>query len=373
MEPAEGNNESIMITEGIHEIENKSMNGQYVHGSPEDIAARKAWAVEVAKKKLAPAMFGWDSAIDDEPEVVFIGNTPIGSISNISLWLGLRKAGKSTVLALMCGDRTGTFRLSLPAGKNLILIADTEQSGKYIRKLQNRIVQLYGSQPTNIIFLKLRGYSKKERLDLIKSALDAYLEIGLVIIDNIADVVDNFNDLEDADRNSTQTIQWAQHYKVHIAGILHLNKGNGLSKGHIGSSWEQRAETIVKIKKDEQQNAVIVEADATRDKPFEPFTFYFDETGMPVIQDAGTTKANKKAAKGKADPWEFTILTHTNVLDEVYKNASEYGYMELWKAVQNIAQRHDIKLGNNSAIAWVTYYKTEGLVIQNKGRKYVRK
>lgn len=325
------------------------------------------------RERLNSALFGWDDEIESEPDVIFINNCPIASLGNISLGLGVKKSGKSTFQALLLGDRSGVVKISLPCGRNNIVYADNEQSGKYIRKLQDRIVQLYGSQPGNIQFLKLRKYSKKERLELIRLSLECIPDVGLLIIDNIKDVCADFNDLNEADKLSTLLIQWAQKYNIHIMCVLHLNKGNGLSRGHLGSELENKAETVLKIRKDEQQNLVYVEPEATRGKPFEKFAFYFDENGIPIIQSVEALQATKKAAKGKVDPWEYNILTHTNLLEEVFKKSSEYGYAEMWQAIKNIAQRHSIYLGNNTAISWLTYYKTEGLVGQNERRKYVRK
>lgn len=362
------------LTDEMSRYENRvPEEDRFFPGSPEQQEKDKKNDLERNQRRLQEALFTWDSEVENEPDVAFINNTPTCSLTNLSLSLALRKAGKSTVISLFIGDRTNVFRISLPSGKEGITIADTEQSGKFIRKMQERISHLYGSRPGHVQFLRLRKYGKKDRLDLIKLAIECTPNIGMLIIDNIKDVCQDFNDPVEADRVATMLIQWAQQYNIHIMCVLHLNKGNGLSRGHLGSELENKAETVFKIRKDDQQNMVYVEPEATRGQPFEKVGFYFDQQGMPIIQTAEAMMAKKQDSKVRVDPWEFSSLTHENLLDEVFKNSDSYGYAEMWKAIKTIAQRHSIILGNNKATEWLTYYKTEGMVIQNESRKYIKK
>jgi hypothetical protein len=363
----------MSLTDELKKYENGPENKPYFPGSPEHKAEVKARELDRKRKRLTEALFTWESEVENEPDIAFINNTPTCSLTNLSLSLALRKAGKSTVISLFVGDRSNVFRISLPSGKDNIMIVDTEQSGKFIRKMQDRISHLYGSKPRHVQFLRLRKYSKKERMEFIKLAIECTPNMGMLIIDNIKDVCQDFNDPAEADKVATLLIQWAQEYNIHIMCVLHLNKGNGLSRGHLGSELENKAETVFKIRKDDQQNLVIVEPEATRGAPFEPVGFFFDNDGMPVIQTAEAMLARKQDSKIKVDPWQFSAITHENILDEVFKKADAYGYEEMWKAIKNIAQRHSISLGNNKATEWLTYYKTEGLVKQNEKRKYIKK
>lgn len=361
------------LTDQIRDFENRPADKPYFPGSDEERAESRLRELERKQKRLQEVLFTWDTEVENEPDVAFINNTPTCSLTNISLSLALRKAGKSTVISLFIGDRSNTFRISLPVGKEKIIIGDTEQSGKFIRKMQDRIAHLYGGKPGHVAFLRLRKYSKKERMEYIKLAIECTPDLGMLIIDNIKDVCGDFNDPNEADKIATTLIQWAQQYNIHIMCVLHLNKGNGLSRGHLGSELENKAETIFKIRKDEQQNLVYVEPEATRGAPFDKVGFYFDDQGIPVIQTAEAMLAKKQDSKVKVEPWEFSAITHENLLDEVFKNSDTYGYAEMWKAIKNIAQRHSINLGNNKATEWLTYYKTEGLVKQNENRKYIKK
>lgn len=361
------------LTDEMGRIERAPIEGRFFPGSPEQIAKDKLSEMDRKLQRLSEALFTWDTEVENEPDIAFINNTPTCSLTNISLSLALRKAGKSTVISLFVGDRSNSFRISLPAGKEKIIIGDTEQSGKFIRKMQDRIVHLYGGQPGHVSFLRLRKYSKKERMEYIKLAIECTPDLGMLIIDNIKDVCQDFNDPGEADKVATMLIQWAQQYNIHIMCVLHLNKGNGLSRGHLGSELENKAETVFKIRKDEQQNLVFVEPEATRGAPFDKVGFYFDEQGLPVIQTAEAMLAKKQDSKVKVEPWEFSVITHENLLEEVFKNSDAYGYAEMWKAIKSIAQKHSINLGNNKATEWLTYYKTEGLVKQNENRKYIKK
>lgn len=315
-------------------------------------------------------IFGFDAPIEDESVILSIQETPICSVKNISLLLGLRKNGKSTVLSLLLGDNNGTIQRTPPPGKEMILVVDTEQSGKYLRKLQDRIVRCLGRTPDSIMFLKVRALNKRERLELIRLTLDTYPQIGLVIIDNIKDVCGDFNDQSEADRIATMLVQWSNDYNLHILNVLHLNKGNGLSRGHLGSELENKAETILKVRKDDQNELVIVEPEATRDKPFEKFGFYFDESGFPVIQKLDS--AERKPGKRTRDAYSQSPAVLSGIIDAIFAASNDYTYDGLWRAIKNAGNKYSLNLGDNTAKDWLTYYKQEGMIMQNERKRYVR-
>ncbi len=340
------------------------------HFFPETAEQRRQQEREQNLKKIAEVTLGWNDLVEDEISILSFLNTSVANLKNLSLLLGIKKAGKSSLLSLILGDRTGIAQRSLPSNKSHILFCDLEQSGKYLRKLQDRVYNLSGDKPATMTFLKLRGKSKKERLELIKLGISLDPEIGLVIIDNIKDLCHDFNDLNEADKVATMLVHWAQDFNIHIMCVLHLNKGNGLSRGHLGSELENKAETVIKVRRDEQNNCVIVEPEATRDKPFEKFSFYYDEAGLPIVQRMDSI--GTKVTKGSKEPFAHSELVHLNILDDVFKISKEYGYEQLWKAIKNSANRYSLNLGDNTAKDWLSYYKQEGLVSYNDKRKYVR-
>lgn len=337
-----------------------------VHRDSQDDADRLA----AISKRLEDATFGFESPVEEEVDVIYINDTTIASLTNISLVLGLRKGGKSSFLSLVLGDRNGVIKTQLPQGKHLTIFADNEQSGKYLRVLQNRITKLNGARPEDIRFLKLREYSRGERLEIIKHCLDVTPEAGLLIIDNVKDICPDFNDPAEADKIVTTLIQWAQKFHVHIMCVLHLNKGNGLSRGHLGSELENKAETVIKIRKDDQAQAVFVEPEATRNKPFGPVSFVYHEDGTPTFCE-GLAVSPASKSKSRKEPTDFETRIHSNLLDDVFQNSGTFKYEPLWRTIKAAALRYSITLGDNSAKQWLTHYKHVGMIVV-QGKEYSR-
>lgn len=328
----------------------------------------KGAKLEELTNNLRQAIFRRDTPIEEEVEVIYFNGEPVASLSNFSLALGHRKAGKSSFLSLLLGDRSVVVNMDLPEGKHVAILADTEQSGKYLRNMQYRIEQLHGSWPDGIVFLQLREYSPQHRFEIIQLCIETEPNAGLLIIDNLKDICPDFNDPAEADRVIGTLIRWAQVYNIHVMAALHLNKGNGMSRGHLGTEGENKAETIFHIRKDGDR--VIIEPMATRGKPFDPFSFRFREDGSLAIDDPGCTKLIATKVKPKRNPTDFEVSFHEGLLVDIFENVESYGYTEMWRTIKMVAQKYSVEIGDNLAKDWLSHYKKEGMVVQ-VGKRYV--
>ena len=45
-------------------------------------------------------------------------------------------------------------------------------------------------------------------------------------------------------------MQWTSERGIHIQTVLHLNKGDDNSRGHIGTELNNKAETVLQVTKD---------------------------------------------------------------------------------------------------------------------------
>ena len=45
-------------------------------------------------------------------------------------------------------------------------------------------------------------------------------------------------------------MRWSSYYELHIHTVLHLNKGDDNTRGHIGSELNNKAETVLLVEKD---------------------------------------------------------------------------------------------------------------------------
>lgn len=319
---------------------------------------------------LNSCLFSWDEPILDEPNVLFINGTSIASIGNISLLTGKRKSGKTTLQSLILGDKTGLITRSLPEGKNVIAYADTEQSGKYLRKLQDRIEAMSNERSENIIFYKLRQKSIQERQSLLRTIVKKP-NLGVLIIDNIKDLCHDFNDNNEAGNIVSELVSLAEQYKIHIMCVLHLNKGNNQSRGHLGSELENKAQTNIEISLD--NGIVTVKPSFTRDEPFESFCFVYDDKGIPRLLDrsvTSSTKSKTQKEKPNRDPTTIHEDVHAAILEDIFNTQESFKYDECWKAIKRSANKYQTPLADNISKQWLKHYMTTGLIYQDDNKKY---
>ena len=71
------------------------------------------------------------------------------------------------------------------------------------------------------------------------------------------------------------------NYNCHILCVLHTNPGTDKARGHVGSSLQRKAESVLYVHKVE--NISIVEPQFCRNEPFERFAFQITAEGLPEL------------------------------------------------------------------------------------------
>jgi hypothetical protein len=135
----------------------------------------------------------------------------------------------------------------------------------------------------------LRNLTPSDRIDFIDYVLYDILEsknIGLIIIDGIADLVSDVNNLEQCSKVVQKLMSWTDQYKCHIVTIIHSNYGSDKPTGHLGSFLEKKAETQIKLETNHVNKGwVSVECKRSRNTGFKPFSFLINENGLPEFVD----------------------------------------------------------------------------------------
>ncbi len=81
-------------------------------------------------------------------------------------------------------------------------------------------------------------------------------------------------------------MRWSSGYNLHIHTVLHLNKGDDNTRGHIGTELNNKAETVLQITKSQQDgNISEVKAMHIRDREFDPFAFRINDSALPEAVD----------------------------------------------------------------------------------------
>lgn len=344
-----------------------------------DILERSEWRVpadELSADNAMEILGGAEIRLSDqlhEPPVCieisgqnfYIG---IATLGNFSLLKGKAKSRKTFASTLLMaavirnGEIMDMIRGALPEDKNTVIYFDTEQAGFHVQRMAERVTRLAGIEaPRHFKVYSLRKFSPVERLFLIESALYNLPGIGFVVIDGVRDLVTSINDEEQATTISSKILKWTEELGIHILTVLHENKGNDFARGHLGSELVNKAETTLTVTKSpENDNISIVEAEFCRDRQPDPFAFSIDETGLPYIVDwhpADKTRSNTPAS--------ISLETHKQILRLAFIHNDRPKYKDLVTQLKLAADKNGIKIGDNKAKDFITWYLNEDHITKN--------
>ena len=257
----------------------------------------------------------------------------IGTLGNISMVIGKAKARKSFLINMMMttalgdGVSYGMFQCDAPPDKRGVLYLDTEQSKDMVWRAIKRVsTQLDVAEP-NLETFALRSINPRERLEVIERAINESDGIGLVIIDGISDLVSSINDEEQSTNVSTILMRLSEEHHIHIMTVLHTNKNDSNARGHLGTYFQNKAETTIEIAVNEIDKDVSnVEAKYSRSEEITPFAIRINGDGLPIIEENfGGVVKEKKPKKGAISNEAFwEILNYVFIPNQGQKKVLIY-------------------------------------------------
>lgn len=249
--------------------------------------------IDVAEDvKYPPVAISCGSYVDVNfkgEEVVY--DIPIGTYGNFSFIQAPPKSMKSFFTSLLVSAyQTGSNKLTgeIKGHRNgrHIVHFDTEQGKFHCQKLFRRPMMANEiSKDEHYHTYSLRTMSYRDRVDFIDYILYDKLggkNIGLVVIDGIADLVGDVNNLEQCNEATQKLMSWTDDLQCHIITVIHSNYGSDKPTGHLGSFLEKKAECQLKLEKNNVNAGwVSVECKRSRNRSFNPFSFTINESGLP--------------------------------------------------------------------------------------------
>lgn len=219
--------------------------------------------------------------------------TAFGSYGDFSCVVGASKSKKTFLVSLMIacyiGGQAQNFASEIKGhdttGK-LILHFDTEQSQYHTQRVARRVIEMVGETYNDYKPYGLRKLSAKERLDFINyMVLESQYKdkIGLIVIDGVADLVDNINDVESSANATNSLLKWTAITNAHCITVLHRNFSSQKPTGHIGSFVLKKAETVVFV--DNEDDGIKVNPEYTRNIPFTEFKFSVGNDWLPRVNE----------------------------------------------------------------------------------------
>ena len=313
------------------------------------------------------------------PKILFVGDCTIATFGNFSASTGKAKSKKTfNISAMVAAAVTNTtvlnYRACLPEGKRSILYFDTEQSKYHCHTVLERIYKLSGlslqKDDPRLMFWGLREYTPKLRIAVIDYALRKYEGVGLVIIDGLRDLMYDINNGKEATDVMTVLMAWTSVYDLHIHTVLHLNKNDNNPRGHIGTELENKAETVLIISKNIQNNSISeVKPMHMRDKEFTTFAFHIDDNRLPVLDSSMSVTVVKPREKSLVS---LDNEVHKEILCRLFEEHAPSKYSELVELVSRAYEAAGYKRGMNGIKNLIKLLSSKGIIVK-EGNVYTYK
>ena len=279
-----------------------------------------------------------------------IDGEPVFTRGNISAIVGESKSKKTflttaliaSAMAYPCRDSEAFSNVTKDPSLTTLWI-DTEQGEMHVRKVIDRInhitaaIRISGDEEDcRLNVFALREQDPRQRRETLRDAIYTYTP-DLVVIDGIADLQYNTNDLEESDGLVGELMALSTRFNCHIVNVLHTNPGSDKARGHLGSALQRKCETVIYVHKDGETS--IVEPQFCRNAPFNRFAFTITTTGIPMLCSLPqqTSDKDEEVVKVLNDHFggscERKVLSHK--LEQAYSLAPSTASMRINRAIKN--------------------------------------
>ncbi len=247
------------------------------------------------EERIAPYIVDINKELAEPDPLITINGSCVCSRGNISAICGEAKSRKTFLTSALVASSIALhgipgincFENVGGSASSMVLWVDTEQGEHHVRRVVKRIGEMSGatsvmnlpSEP-KLTTLSLRELSPIERKRILYDTLKNHY-YDIIVIDGIADLQRNTNDLEESDALITELMALSTQTQSHIICVLHTNPGSDKARGHLGSSLQRKAETVIYVHRNGE--STIVEPQFCRNEPFERFAFEVSADGIPKL------------------------------------------------------------------------------------------
>jgi hypothetical protein len=216
---------------------------------------------------------------------------PIGTYGNFSFVQAPPKSKKTFFVSLLAsvylsgGNNFGGKIKGHREGRCLMHF-DTEQGHWHAQRVFKRVQDMSNTKEVGCYHTyALRTIGYKERIQFIEHCLEQNKgKNGLVIIDGIADLVSDVNNLEESNLCVQKIMQLSAKYDCHIVTVIHSNYGSDKPTGHLGSFLEKKTENQIQLEINTvNKEWITVSCKRSRGYAFDTFSFSINEFGLPFV------------------------------------------------------------------------------------------
>lgn len=218
---------------------------------------------------------------------VIIDETVVCTEGGLLVVSGQKKAGKSNAIVYILAtalmeevDTDKTLRIRTVKQKKDIVYIDTEQSPAKTKEFLNRVYRIAGisEERDAIRFHNIRKYELDDRFEILKAVLEEAENIGLLVIDGIADIVGDINDLNKATALGDMIFKYLRDDMTLVTAIHEGKDGQG-AMGHIGQYLEKKCSGTIAMFKDRRRKVHTMKCKMVREGgDFEDIEFVWSDT-----------------------------------------------------------------------------------------------
>jgi len=182
---------------------------------------------------------------------------PIASFGDMVTVVGGAKSRKSALTAAITssllnpmGEEVLNFKGSLKGRK--IVYLDTEQSEYDFYKSMNAIYKMANQAYLTDNHSQIEGYCLTEmpltqRLEFIPYILKSHEDVGVLVIDGIVDICEDYNDQKQVRNLIDHLKTLLSKYNTMLISVLHNARSTGKARGHLGTELINKSKAVVGV------------------------------------------------------------------------------------------------------------------------------
>lgn len=326
------------------------------------------------EKELQARRFDFSAEPPPENIVLKIEGKNIGALQNIVTITGLPKQGKSKFTAGMAaaaisGRKIFGIECNPPADRPGVGYWTTDESANDFFKTITLIKDLAGGITEHFHPFNVRRDEPRQIIPLLKFYLETHPQTSVLFLDNIGDLLLNYNDEGQSKRVINFLKNWSDIHNILLIGTLHLGKGNMTSLGHLGAGLDRYSQSVFKVEKDQERQNYTMSAAVLRSAgDFNPLCIYYDNGANSWRQTDYLEEPQKVGKQPKEKPQDLDKQDHRRAVGQIFNSQPYLNYGQLIEAIRaNYAQ------GRNWAVSCIQFLIREGLVFNPVPGQYTNR
>jgi hypothetical protein len=260
--------------------------------------------------------------------LIKIENTIYATRGGISLLSGIQKSGKTTAIKIMIEtafmtkyhegyDNLGIC--SVVKNDKSVIYINTEMTNSDMVAFRDKICKNLQVQelPDNLHLFHLLTLSPKERIKIIEQILECSRDAHLVFIDGLADLVNSVNDEAECNFIVQYLQNLASNYNVAVIGVIHENRGNKNSRGHLGQQAERKCIASISVSKNKAKKLFTITSSLNRhSEDFEDINYHYNELSRLERIDSANEKVKSSSELNESIELAKTVFDGSDELSE---------------------------------------------------------